>query len=190
MLVREVVNYDALGIRTILPSTADVGDQRREAEQGDLFSNGSLISARGDGTGHAACMKCGRELQRAGHTEPLGRLAASFEVSPITDALRQLHQVLMLVSLSGLGRPTALPYLVDQPLHLYNGRPAGEPENRVSGSAAELSFSLSPRRCLEGFYHQIGHHPLPPSAQEGQGAIKVEDRKTQPARSGVRAEDF
>jgi len=83
-----------------------------------------------------------------------------------------------------------LPYLVDQPLHLYDGRPARQPENGFGGSGAELSFSLSSRRCLEGFHHQIGHHPLPPRAQEGQGAIKVEDRKTQPARSGVRAEDF
>jgi hypothetical protein len=58
-------------------------------------------------------MKCGHELQRAGHTEPLRRLAASFEVGPVTDALRQSHQVLMLVSLSGLGHPAALPYLVD-----------------------------------------------------------------------------
>src|SRR5919106_4091179 len=190
MLGREAVDYYALGIRTILPSTPQVNDQRREAEQGDLFSNGSLVAAGGDGTGNAACMKCGHELQRAGHTEPLTRLAASFEVGPVTDALRQSHQVLMLVSLSGLGRPAALPYLVDQPLHLYDGRPAREPENGFGGSGAELSFSLSSRRCLEGFHHQIGHHRLPPRAQEGQGAIKVEDRKTQPARSGVRAEDF
>src|SRR5919106_6858220 len=105
MLGREAVDYYALGIRTILPSTAEVGDQRREAEQGDLFSNGSLVGAGGDVTSHAACMKCGHELQRAGHTELLRRLAASFQVGPVTDALRQSYQVLMLVSLSGLRGP-------------------------------------------------------------------------------------
>src|SRR5574341_1065318 len=105
---REAVNYDALGIRTILPSTAHVGDQRGESEQGNLFSNGSLVGAGGDGTGHAACMKGGHELQRAGHTEPLRRLAASFKVGSVTDALRQSQQVLMLVRLSGLGCATAL----------------------------------------------------------------------------------
>src|SRR5215207_7304118 len=146
MLGCEAVNYYALGIRTILPSTAEVGDQRREAEQSDLFSNGSLVGAGGDGTSHAACMKCGHELQRAGHTEPLRRLAASFEVGPVTDALRQSHQVLMLVNFSGLGRPAALSYLVDQPLHLYDSRPARQPENGFGGSPAELSFSLSSRR--------------------------------------------
>src|SRR5215211_54226 len=118
MLGREAVNYYALGIRTILPSTAEVRDQRREAEQDDLFSNGSLVGAGSDVTGHAACMKCGHELQRARHTEPLRRLAAGFEVGPVTDALRQSHQVLMFVSLSGLGRAAALLYLVDQPPHL------------------------------------------------------------------------
>src|SRR6185295_12800680 len=115
MIGREAVNYYAFGIRTILPSTAEVGDQRRDAEQGGLFSNGSLVGAGGDVTGHTACMKCGHKFQRAGHTEPLGRLAASFEVGPVTDALRESHEVLMLVSLSGLGRAAALPYLVDQP---------------------------------------------------------------------------
>jgi hypothetical protein len=83
-----------------------------------------------------------------------------------------------------------LSYRVDQPLHLYDGRLARQPENRFGDSCPELSFSLSSLRCLEDFCHQIGHHPLPPHAQEGQGAIKVEDRKTQPARSGVRVEDF
>jgi len=71
----------------------------------------------------------------------------------------------MLVSLSGVGRSAALPYLVDQPLHLYDSRPAGQPKNGFGGSGAELSFGLSSRRCLEGFHHQIGHHPLPPHAQ-------------------------
>src|SRR5688500_16738292 len=133
MLGREAVNYYALGIRIILPSTAEVDDQRREAEQGNLFSNCSLVGAGGDVTGHAARMKCGHELQRSGHTEPLRRLAASFEVGPVTDALRQSHQVLMLVSLSGLGRPAALPYLVDQPLHLYDGWSARQPDNGFGG---------------------------------------------------------
>ena len=91
MLGREAVNYYALGIRTTLPSTAQAGDQRREAEQGNLFSNSSLVGSGGDVTGHAACMKCGHELQSAGHTEPLRRLAASFEVGPVTDALRESH---------------------------------------------------------------------------------------------------
>src|SRR5688500_11866074 len=129
----ETVDDDALGIRTILPGTADVGNQRRQAEQGDLLSNSSLVGAGGDGTGDAACMKCGHELQRAGHTEPLRRLAAGFEVGPVTDALSQSHQVLLLVSLSGLGRPAALPYFVDQPLHLYDGWSARQPDNGFGG---------------------------------------------------------
>ena len=87
MLARETINYYALGIRIILPSTAEVGDQRREPKQGNLFSNGSLVGAGGDGTGHAACMEGSHKLQCAGHTEPLRRLAASFKVGPVTDAL-------------------------------------------------------------------------------------------------------
>src|SRR6186997_2987947 len=101
MVGDEKVNYYTLGISTILPSTAKVSDQRREAEKGDLFSNGSLVGAGGDVTGHAAYMKCSHELQRAGHTEPLRRQVASFEVRPVADTLRQSHQVLMLVSLGG-----------------------------------------------------------------------------------------
>ena len=96
----------------------------------------------------------------------------------------------MLVVLSRLGYPTAFPYLVDQPLHLYDGRSAGEPKNGFGGPGAKLRFRLSSRRCLEGFHHQIGHHLLPPPAQEGKGSIEVEDRKTQPARRGVGTEDF
>src|SRR5215216_2571371 len=149
MLGREAVNYYALGIRTILPSTAEFGDKWREAEERGLFSNGSLVGAGGDVAGYSACIKCGHELKRAGHTEPLRRLAASFEIGPVMDALRQSHQVLMLVCVSGLGPPASLLYLVDQPLHLYDGRSAGHPENGCGGSGAELSFSLSSRRCLK-----------------------------------------
>jgi hypothetical protein len=59
-----------------------------------------------------------------------------------------------------------LPHLVDQPLHLYDGRSARHFEDGFGGSGAELSFSLSSRRRLEGFDHEIGHHLLPPHAQE------------------------
>ena len=62
MLGHEAVNYDALGIRTILPSTAEIDDQRRKAQQGNLFSNGSLVGAGGDATRHATCLKYGHEL--------------------------------------------------------------------------------------------------------------------------------
>jgi hypothetical protein len=69
------------------------------------------------------------------------------------DTLSQMSQILLLIGFGGFGYTAASSHLLNQPLHLQQGRATSPPENGFNDSVTELSFSHSWWGCAKDVYH-------------------------------------
>ena len=164
------------GFRVIQRAVDAAIEVARDVQQAGLFLHVRLVGAAGQVQLESAGLQGFQQGAGAGHQVLVGRAVAAAEFAQATGDHRvQAVQVPALVDQGIQRRAAAALHLFRQRDHLVDGLPAGEAPDEIFDHRAQLVFGFAGMEFGQNLHHHRHHHLHPAGADEGEGAIEIEE---------------